>query len=136
VKGESSTGFRPSGEEKGFGVGRLRRVCVVQEAPATAWANSSDGGGGSNGEESEREKGASSGREEGERSSAGIYREREGRGEGVGRERGGRVLQDAIDGGDINGERVGRGETVALKLHYIEETNGCGTSRGVVRTRG
>jgi hypothetical protein len=39
-------------------------------APAMAWANSSDGDGGSNGEESEREKGASSGREEGERSSA------------------------------------------------------------------
>jgi hypothetical protein len=25
VKGESSTGVRPSGEEQGFGVGRLRR---------------------------------------------------------------------------------------------------------------
>jgi hypothetical protein len=34
-----------------------------------AWVNSSDGGGGSNGEKSEREKGESSGREEGERSS-------------------------------------------------------------------
>jgi hypothetical protein len=98
-------------------------------------ANSSDGGGGSNGEESEREKGASSGREEGQRSSAGIYREKEGRGEEVGRERGDRVLQDAIDGGGINGERVGRGEMVALKLHYAEETNDCGTSRGVARTR-
>jgi hypothetical protein len=86
VKGESSTGVRPSGEEPGFGVGRLRRVCVVQEAPAMAWANSGNDGGGSNGEESEREKGASSGREEGERSSTDIYREREGRGEGVGRE--------------------------------------------------
>jgi hypothetical protein len=64
-----------------------------------------------------------------------VFIER-GRGEGVGRERGGRILQDAIDGGCINGERVGRGETVALKLHYAEETNDCGTSREVARTRG
>jgi hypothetical protein len=87
VTGESSTGgVRPSGEEQGLGDGRLRRGYVVHEALATAWANSGDGG-----EESEREKGTSSGREEGERSSADIYREREGRGEVVGeRGRGGR----------------------------------------------
>jgi hypothetical protein len=115
VTGESSTGVRSS-EEKGFGVGRLRRGCVVHEAPATAWAS----------KESERERGrALVGRRE--RSSTCIYREREGRGEGVRRERGGRsVLQDAIDGGNISGERVERGETVALKLHYAEEKNGSG----------
>jgi hypothetical protein len=45
--------------------------------------SSGDGGDGSNDEESEREKGASSGREVGERSSADLYREREGRGEGA-----------------------------------------------------
>jgi hypothetical protein len=42
----------------------------------------------------------------------GIYREREGRGRWGEREATG-VLQDAIDGGGINGERVGRGETAA-----------------------
>jgi hypothetical protein len=74
-----------------------------------AWENSGDGGGGSNGEESEIEKGASSGREEEERSSAAIYREREGRGEVAGeRENGRSVLQGAIDGVSINGGGVGR----------------------------
>jgi hypothetical protein len=51
-------------------------------------ANSGDGSGGSNGEESERETGASSGREEGERAWCGFYRGEGGRGEGGrGRER-------------------------------------------------
>jgi hypothetical protein len=45
--------------------------------------SSGDGGGGSNCEESEREKGASSGREVGKRSSTSLYRDREGRGEGA-----------------------------------------------------
>jgi hypothetical protein len=52
------------------------------------WANSSDGGGGSNGEERERER-ERKGRARVGRSSASIYREREGRGE-VTEERGGR----------------------------------------------
>jgi hypothetical protein len=61
-------------------------------------ANSGDGGGGSNGEESER-VGASSGREEGGRGARRIYREMEGRREVAGeRGRGGRGLQGAIDG--------------------------------------
>jgi hypothetical protein len=58
---------------------------VVHEAPATAWANSGDGVG----EQGEWERVANLGRKEGNRSSVGIYREREGReGEVVG------VLQD------------------------------------------
>jgi hypothetical protein len=47
-------------------------------------ANSGDGGGGSNDEESERKKGAISGTEEGERGARRIYREREGRREVTG----------------------------------------------------
>jgi hypothetical protein len=46
--------------------------------------NSGDGGGGSNGEESEREMGASLGRENGERALCPIYRGREGDGESAG----------------------------------------------------
>jgi hypothetical protein len=69
--------------------------------------SSGDGGDGSNGEESEREKGASSGREVGERSSAGLYREREGRGEGAEeREVSGRCFK-AIDGVGIYGGESG-----------------------------
>jgi hypothetical protein len=47
-------------------------------------ANSGDDGGGSNGEESEREIGASSGRKEGERRSSVFIEEREGDGRSVG----------------------------------------------------
>jgi hypothetical protein len=64
---------------------------------------------------------------------AGIYREREGRGEVVGGERERRPgFFKAINGNDINGERVGGGETVDLKLHYDEGKNG---RRGVARGR-
>jgi hypothetical protein len=55
VTGESSTG-RGGGSAQWRRAG-VRRGCAIYGAPATAWANSSDGGGGSNGEESEREKG-------------------------------------------------------------------------------
>jgi hypothetical protein len=54
-------------------------------------ANSGDDCGGSNGEESERKYGASSGREKGERRSSVFIEEREREGRSVeGRERGGR----------------------------------------------
>jgi hypothetical protein len=72
-------------------------------------ASSGDNGGNSNGKESVREKGASSSREEGERSSACIYREREGRGEVAGEreEEAVGALQGAIDGVGINGGQWG-----------------------------
>jgi hypothetical protein len=79
VTGKSSTGVRSSGEEQGFGVGRLWRSFAIYRAPMMAWANSGDGGGGSNGEESERRRGrARVGRREREELHR-IYREREGR---------------------------------------------------------
>jgi hypothetical protein len=91
-------------------------------------ANSGDGGGGSNGEESEREreKGASSGREEGERRAWRIYREREGRREVAG-ERGATGVFKAIDVVDFNGEERGEGVTVVVKLHNAK-ANGRGAS--------
>jgi hypothetical protein len=76
-------------------------------------ANSGDGCGGSNGEESERDIGASSGRKEGERRSSVFIEEREGDGRSAGEGRGASVvLQDAIDASvslhGVNGEQWGR----------------------------
>jgi hypothetical protein len=66
-------------------------------SPASS-TGSGDGGGGSNGEESKREMGATSGREEGERRSSYFIEEMEGRGKvGRGREEGRRLCFMAID---------------------------------------
>jgi hypothetical protein len=99
VKGESSTGGgRPSGEGQGLGVGRLRWGCTVYEAPPMVWANSGDGVG----ELRRRRWRARRVREWGRapvgrrelHGAAGIYREREGRGEVAGeRDRRPAVLQ-------------------------------------------
>jgi hypothetical protein len=85
--------------------------------------------------ESERE-GASSGREESSMARP-IFIER-GRGEerAPRRGRGGRRFFKDINGDDINGERVGEGRNERLMLHYAEEKNSLGASRGVARTRG
>jgi hypothetical protein len=67
----------------------------------------------------EREKGASSGREEGERSSSGMYKEMEGRREVAGEreEEAVGALQGAIDGININGgEWGGRNDRVEAPL--------------------
>jgi hypothetical protein len=98
-------------------------------------ANSGDGGGGSNGEESEREKGASSGREEGERGARRIYRERE-RGEGRGRrgERKGRPGSSRPLMSSVSMEKnVGEGSNRCSEAPLTQRTNGrAGGSSGAV----
>jgi hypothetical protein len=93
-------------------------------APAMTWAS----------KESERE-GASSGREESSMARP-IFIERDRGEERALRGRGGRRFFKDINGDDINGERVGEGRNERLMLHYAEEKNGLGASRGVARTRG
>jgi hypothetical protein len=87
--GEDSTGFRPDEEEQGLDYGRrmtsawLRRRTASSDELRRRTATSGDDGCSSNGEESEREMGASLGRQETGESSVVPFIER-GRGEGKG----------------------------------------------------
>jgi hypothetical protein len=85
--------------------------------------------------ESERE-GASSGREESSMALPVFIKRGRGEERAPRRGRGGRRFFKAINGGNINGERVGEGINGRLMLHYAEEKNGREASRGVARTRG